>query len=234
MPAEGGRDRETADHARRVGPAGIEKPLVAVTPADYQGAADGFKDETGQNPVAQTMTSFSWTGSWLTAKLAVEATGANELNPSLAARLQDFLDSRRLAGYDLQLVPANYVPLQLQIQVCAIPNAFAADVKRELQQTLGNGTLPGGRRAFFHPDNFTFGQSLQLGNLFEAIMAVPGVQSARILSLAPLHAPNPAATTATALAAGELKIHADQILRLDNDPNFPEHGRLQLMVEGGR
>ena len=44
--ATGGRDQETREHARRVGPASSHDPLVAVTSADYQAAAQSFVDSS--------------------------------------------------------------------------------------------------------------------------------------------------------------------------------------------
>jgi hypothetical protein len=37
-----------------------------------------------------------------------------------------------------------------------------------------------------------------------------------------------------ALAAGKLELDRLEIARLDNDPNFPEHGVLKLSMLGGR
>src|SRR5262249_39454529 len=42
LPATGGRDLESRDHARRIAPAIFQKPLVAVTEADYRAAALEF------------------------------------------------------------------------------------------------------------------------------------------------------------------------------------------------
>jgi len=36
------------------------------------------------------------------------------------------------------------------------------------------------------------------------------------------------------LAAGVLYLAANEIARLDNDPNYPEHGKLEIQVNGGR
>ena len=36
------------------------------------------------------------------------------------------------------------------------------------------------------------------------------------------------------LDAGQMKLAQLQIARLDNDRNFPDHGRLTLLMEGGK
>jgi hypothetical protein len=40
--------------------------------------------------------------------------------------------------------------------------------------------------------------------------------------------------SADALAAGKLELGRLEIARLDNDPNFPEHGVLNLIIKGER
>ena len=73
---------------------------------------------------------------------------------------------------------------------------------------------------------------MYISQLYAAIMAVPGVDSAQITRLALLHSLQPDADTATNLARGFLDVAADQIVRLDNDRNFPENGVLTLVVTG--
>ncbi len=76
----------------------------------------------------------------------------------------------------------------------------------------------------FRPGNFSFGDNLYVSQILAAAMTIPGVESLRIVRLARLHARNPDAETQTNLAQGFLSIGRDEIIRLDNDRNFPEHG----------
>jgi hypothetical protein len=64
-------------------------------------------------------------------------------------------------------------------------------------------------------------------------MAVPGVDSAQITRLARLRAARPDLETAANLRRGALPIGPDQIIRLDNDRNFPENGALSIRPKGG-
>ncbi|HMQ35305.1 MAG TPA: hypothetical protein PKD53_31590, partial [Chloroflexaceae bacterium] len=226
LPATGGRDPETTDHARRFGPASFQAPLVAVGPGDYQALAQSFLDAQARAPLQRARAAFRWTGSWLTATLAVDPRGTAELDEGLRAELLQFLEGRRLAGYDLAAIGARYVPVELEVAFCPAPGFRAADVAAELRRALGGGLLPDGRRAFFHPDNFSFGDSLFVSRLYAAIMAVPGVESARITRLARLRADESAEETAANLRQGALRVGADEIVRLDDDRNFPEHGSL--------
>jgi hypothetical protein len=64
------------------------------------------------------------------------------------------------------------------------------------------------------------------------VMALAGVESAQITRLARLHAAHPDRETAINLARGFLSTGSDQIVRLDNDRNFPENGSLSVRPKG--
>jgi hypothetical protein len=232
LPAVGGRDLESREHARRVGPPTFHKPLMAVTAADYQVAAQGFTNVNGQQPIQRANAVFRWTGSWLTVTLAVDPRGIESLTPGLRCELLDYLGTRRLAGYDLEILQAVYVPIELAIEFCVVPGFRADDVQQQLQQVLSNADLPGGGTGFFHPDNFTFGDNLYVSTIYAAVMGAPGVESAQITRLAQLHAAQPDRDTAIALRQGFLSVGPDQIILLDNDRNFPENGTLALRPKG--
>ncbi|HEX5885111.1 MAG TPA: hypothetical protein VFY67_11280, partial [Pyrinomonadaceae bacterium] len=231
LPATGGRDLESRDHARRIAPATFQKPLVAVTEADYRDAALDFELD-GQKPIQNAKANFRWTGSWLTLTLAVDPRGAQDFIEQLRQPLLDYLDTRRLAGYDLQVIAALYVPVELAIEFCLKPGFIPADVQEEIELALSTSELPGGKKGLFHPDNFSFGDYLYVSRIFAAVMAVPGVESAQITRLAPLHAARPDRDTKRNLQQGFLAVGGDQIIRLDNDRNFPENGTLFISAKG--
>lgn len=232
VPAVGGRDLESRDHARRVGPAITRDALVAVSAADYQAAATGFIERSGKKPVQRANASFRWTGSWLTVTLAVDPRGTEGLAPGLRLELLSYLEKKRLAGYDLELSGPVYVPIELEIEFCAAPDARPSDVQQALQQTLSNGDLPGGLKGFFHPDNFTFGDNLYVSRIYAAVMSVQGIESAQVTKLARLHAAQPEAETTLNLSQGYLSVGPDQIIRLDNDRSFPQNGTLTIRAKG--
>jgi hypothetical protein len=232
MPAVGGRDLESREHARRVGPPASHTPLVAVSPADYQAAAQAFTNADGQQPIQRANATFRWTGSWLTVTLAVDLRSAEVLTSELERQLLNYLETRRLAGYDIEIVRAVDLPVDLTIEFCAAPGFRAPDVQQALQQVLSNADLPDGRTGFFHPDNFSFGDNLYVSQIYAAVMSVPGIESAQITRLARLHAANPVGETVSTLRQGFLAVGTDQIIRLDNDRNFPENGVLTIRPRG--
>jgi hypothetical protein len=232
LPATGGRNLESRDHARRFAPSTFRKPLVAVTTADYQAAAEQFTDPLGRKPVQRANAAFRWTGSWLTVFLTIDPRNTDILSPELRTELLDYLDTRRLAGYDLDVIKPVYIPVDLAIEFCPKPGFRVPDVEQALLRVLSNADLPNGAKGFFHPNNFSFGDNLYVSRIYEAAMAVPGIEAAHITRLARLHAAQPLRDTDVNLHQGFLRAGPEQILRLDNDRNTPQNGVLHVAPRG--
>jgi hypothetical protein len=230
VAATGGRDLESRDHARRFAPATFKKPIVAVAASDYQSAIEGVTDPSGSQLVQRANGAFRWSGSWLTVTLGVDPVGMEVLSTQLRTNLLNYLDQIRLAGYDLEITGATYVPIGLTMGFCVVPGFFSATVEQGILQALSNGDLSGDGKGFFHPDNFSFGDDLFVSRILAAVMSVAGVDSARIIQLARLHAPDPNVDTRTNIGQGFLAVGPDEIIRLDNDRNFPENGVLTLQA----
>jgi hypothetical protein len=201
---------------------------VAVTVADYQARAEGLVLPDGSQPIQRANASFKWTGSWLTVSVGAEARGTETLDPTLAADVLDYLDDRRLAGYDIEVHGPDYVPIELIVELCAARGFRPADVQRGLEQILSSASSAAGQPALFRPGNFNFGDNLYVSQIYATAMSVPGVESLRIARLARLHAKEPDSDTLTNLSQGFLAAGPDQIVRLDNDHNFPENGAVTV------
>ena len=138
------------------------------------------------------------------------------------------LDRYRLAGYDLDLRDPAFVPLDIELGICVLPGYMAAAVKHSLLLRLSNGLDAQGQPAFFHPDHFSFGTGLALSALVEAAQAVTGVASVDVIRFQRWgRTPNKERDEGLIPAAPL------EVLRLDNDPNFPENGRLTPHMRGG-
>ncbi len=224
LPASGGVDPEPTARVKQLAPPALHAGLFrAVTEADYARAG-------AQHPeVAKAVATFRWTGSWHTVFLTVDPRGRNDLPPDLERRVRAWVTRFMQAGYDLEIDPPTYVPLEIEIEVCVAPDHFTAHVEEALLAALGSLPLPDGRRGFFHPDNFTFGQPLYLSRLYAAIEAVQGVDSA-VVSVFQRYgkAPN------DELRRGLIPMGRLEVVRLDNDPNAPELGVLRLKMRGRR
>src|SRR5690606_23709493 len=135
----------------------------------------------------------------------------------------------RLAGYDLEIRPPRFVPLEIEVEVCVCADHFRADVARAVADALSNRRLADGTLGFFHPDNFTFGQHVYLSRLYAAIERVQGVDSAvvRVFRRA-------GEVELGELERGVIEMGAWEIAMLDNDPNFMENGVLRITAFGGK
>jgi hypothetical protein len=159
--------------------------------------------------------------------LTVDREAGAAVDGPFRARLAGELERFRMAGQDLEIVEPSYVPVDLALEVCVRPGYFRADVKRALLEALGNRDFLGGR-GFFHPDNLTFAAPLYLSQIYQRAAAVDGVESVSVsrfqrFGLLPDGERD----------AGVLRLGVTEIARLDNDPSFPENGRLDLAMRGG-
>ena len=223
LPALGGVEPESIEEVRRDAPAAFRTQERAVTPEDYARVAERHAG------VQRAAATFRWTGSWRTVFLTIDRLGGAEVDEEFEREMRRHLELYRMAGHDLEIDNPRYVSLELELHVCARPAYFNSDVRAALLEVFSNRTLPSGRRGVFHPDNFTFGQSVYLSSLYAAAQSVEGVHSVEIKKFR-----RQSFADDSALATGELKFERLEIARLDNDPNFPEHGVIRLDVEGGR
>jgi len=121
------------------------------------------------------------------------------------------------------------VPLDIELQVCVLPHYLRGHVEAALRDAFSSRRRPDGGLGFFHPDRLTFGQGVYLSRLVAEAQGVAGVQSVRVATLRRL-----GGMDAGEISGGVLTIGRLEVAQLDDDPNFPEHGRLTLTLEGGR
>jgi hypothetical protein len=224
LPAWGGVDPESIDEVKRLAPAAFHaEQKRAVTEADYAAAAEKHPE------VSKAVATFRWTGSWHTVFVTVDPVGRTDLPLPLQKRIRDWVVRFTQAGYDLEIDPPVFVPLEIEVDVCVARNHFRGHVEEAVVEALSNQTLQKGGRGFFHPDNFTFGQSLYLSQLYAAIEAVQGVDSAEVKVFKRFAKKANNELEQSYIPAGRL-----EVLRLDNDPNFEENGVLRLNMLGGK
>jgi len=223
FPATGGADAETIAQVRDRAPQKFRaEPLRVVQAGDYAAAARSLPW------VQQAGTTFRWTGSWLTALTSADPAGSEQPTIAQLESLTQLLDGQRLAGYESYVLPPSYVSIDLQITVCGRATSFASDVAAAVVAALQPGSVAGGKAGFFDHSRWSFGQPLESSALLAAIQSCPGVvgvyqvqyRRRGVQDWAPL--------------PDTLTVAADQILRVDNDPNRPEAGSVQVMVEGSK
>lgn len=233
IAAVDGTDPETIVQVRKLAPAAMRAvQFRAVTEADWQAHAMTIAG------VADAKATFRWTGSWYTVFVALHPADADDLVtlPGGRTRLSDGFARRalasltrvRLAGYDLELDTAVYVPLALQIRVCVARGHFRGAVLQAVGEALSNRRFADGRTGFFHASRMRFGEPVRLSRIIATVQAIEGVSSLEVLALHRYWGlPN------GELEQGFLELGPFELARLDNDRSLPENGVLTLSAVGG-
>jgi hypothetical protein len=222
LPATGGVEPEPIDDVRRYAPYAFRTQERAVTAADY---AEVAERHPGVQKAAATM---RWTGSWHTVFVTIDRKDGRPVDAAFEDVMRQHLERYRLAGGDVEIDAPRPAPLDIVLKVCVAPGYQRSDVKRSLLDVFSNRDLPDGRRGIFHPDHFTFGDPLYLSRIYQVAMAVAGVASVDVLKLQRWgRAAN------QEIDLGVLRTERLEILRVDNDPNFPEMGRIEFEMDGG-
>jgi hypothetical protein len=224
MPAQGGVQAEPISEVKLFAPGAFRKKRErAITAEDYAQLA--ALDEKIQSAAGN----LRWTGSWYEARVDLDPRGAEELGGRLRRESKGFLYRYRRIGHDLSVARARYVPLDIEFEVCVAPHYLRGHVAAALRDAFGNRVLPNGRRGFFHPDNLTFGGGIYLSALVAAAQKVEGVASVGVKKLQRFFE-----NENGEIAKGILPLRKNEIAQLDNNPNFPERGKLTLTLKGGR
>lgn len=223
LPAWGGTDAETIEDVRQRAPSAFKTQERAVSAEDY---ADVTERMGG---IQKAAASFRWTGSWHTVFLTADRLGGGDVDEDFERDVRDHVEKFRMAGYDLEVDRPDLMSLEIELEICVAPDHFRSHVHQTLLDVLSNRMRRDGRRGVFHPDNFSFGDTVYLSAVVAAVQAVPGVDGVRAKTFQRLQAPGEGS-----VETGKLEVASSEIARLDNDPNFPENGVLRLRLEGGK
>ena len=226
LPAAGGLPPEPVAEVRLFAPHAFRQELQrAIIAHDYAAIVQRDVSDCVQRAAA----ALRWNGSWYEVQVAVDQFGREEAAASLRDAIARRLYRYRRIGHDVEIQRAQLVPLDIALTVCVKPHYLRGHVKAALLELLSSRTLADGRRGFFHPDNLTFGDGVYLSKLAAVAQAVPGVESVVVTTLERLfQGPN------GEIENGVLPLGPMEVAELENDPSFPEHGKLSLTVGGGR
>lgn len=219
-----GRDPEPAEKVRRNAPEAYRaRQLRAVTLADYVQRAEEVAG------VARAVAHYAWTGSWRTVRVVIDPEGTTELADALRTEVAAHLEAVRLIGEDIELRPPRYVPLQIRIVICADPAYWREDLRFVLEQEFSDSWTADGRRGFFHPDKWSFGQSLHRSAIEGRIHQVAGIEHVVRITMKRFNAPTPGVPNTEVLEMG-----FDEVVLVANDPDHLERGLIRFDVQGGR
>jgi hypothetical protein len=222
MPAVGGSDPEPTYQVSLYAPWAFRKQERAVTEEDYAEVAMRHPE------VQRAVATLRWTGSWHTVYIAVDRKGGREVDNKFVGDLKDFLERYRLAGQDIEIEGPKFVSLDILIKVCVKPGYQRISIKQTLLEEFSNANLAEGRLGFFHPDNFSFGQPVYLSRIIAEAMRVPGVLWVQTERFQRWGGPSRGE-----IDDGLIRIERLEIARLDNDPSYPENGKIDFVMTGG-
>jgi hypothetical protein len=223
-PIENGVAPEAPETTRILAPEAWQaRPLRAVRDEDYRTIAEEQLDWVQRGGARAR-----WTGSWLTEFVTADPEGAFALSEPRREQLSNLTDAIRQAGREAFVVNPDFISIDLDISVCVQPGHYPGDVEARVIEALTGKRRPHRPLAFFDPDHFTFGDPLRRSALEAAVQSTPGVhgvediriRARRITDWRPFDEP-------------DLRVGATQIIRLQNDPVFPERGSLIVHARAG-
>ena len=222
MTARGGADPEPIMRAQQMAPNSFQKQQRAVTENDYTEILEKHPD------IQKAKATIRWTGSWHTVFVTIDRFGGLDVDESFKEKILAYLEKYRLAGYDLEVVHPSYLPINIILRIYVLPDQYRESVRERLLEEFSNRKLSSKKNGFFHPDNFTFGQSLFLSQLYKAALDVDGVASVEILEFKRW-----GKEPRQEIQDGFIKSGISEIIRADNDPTFPDNGKIDFEMCGG-
>jgi hypothetical protein len=216
-----GRAAEPAAEIIRRAPEAYRlRQLRAVTLNDYVKRAEALPE------VSRAAAAYAWTGSWRTVRITIDPVGTTVLEEPVVEKISRYLNAVRLIGEDLEIRPPQFVPLEINISLCAQAEFWSEDLKDVLEQEFSVGWTSDGRMGFFHPDRWTFGQSLRASQLIGRVLEVQGVEHLISLTMSRWNIPNS--------TADDMTVKPNEIIQVFDDPDHMEKGRIVWDVQGGR
>ena len=215
------RPEPAAEIIRRAPEAYRARQLRAVTLPDYVRRASEVEG------VSRAAARYAWTGSWRTVQIAIDPVGSTVLDDDLRGRLLTHLDPVRLIGEEIELRPPVFVPLEIRLVICVLPEFWPDVVRFELGMEFSDGITRDGRQGFFHPDRWTFGQELHASEIAGRAQDVAGVDHIVSISMRRFGVSTPGSDAI-------LAVRHNEIIEVRNDPDHMEKGSIELVLEGGR
>lgn len=159
MPAVGGADRESIEHAVQHAPSVFRTLKRAVTAEDYKALALNFK---GVGKVRAEA------ANWNTVTLFVAPEGGGLVSDVLEANLLAYFEDKRPLSTIIEIQDVSYAQIFVTAEKVGVKSYYSREEIRAKVKTAVSHLL-----AF---NNVDFGQSIYLSKFYEAIEAIEGVE----------------------------------------------------------
>lgn len=222
LPAQGGAGPESVEEARLYAPQSFYVQERCVTEDDYVVIAERHPE------VQKAAAVIRWSGSWHTVFIFIDRYNGRPVDEEFKRSFGAYLDKYRMSGYDLEVSPPHFVPLDIALTVFVEPGHFRPALRQNLTEVFSNGVLPDGQRGFFHPDNLTFGQNVYLSHVVTRVAQAPGVMRVDVDRFR-----HWGEAADSSLVVNEIETRPFEVARLDNDPSAPWNGTIRFNVVGG-
>jgi len=215
---------ESLHQVRIDAPQAFKTQERCITPEDYSTIAKRHPD------VKEVRVYIRWTGSWHTAFIYVDRSENKPVSHEFIKNFRAYLTPYRPSSIDLEIRSPYFVELVITLNVFLSSGVFPGPVRQELTNVFSSGLKPNGTKGFFHPDNFTFGQTLYLSSVVSRAMQVPGVKRIDVEEFRRFDSPPKKKIYPDHIPVGPL-----EILRLDNRADAPGNGLIKFNIvdEGG-
>lgn len=191
VPGLGGRDPEPLEHIRHAAPWTARAVQTAVTRRDYEALLIALPEVAGARARVEELGERRLVRATLLLAdedtlVAPAASAAERGDVDLirdAERLRRWglarrrLEDIRLLGFDVSLVPPTFVPLDIDVIVDAAAWASADQVHKQVTAAIASS------RGLLDPDETGLGGDVHVDAILGRVLAVGGVESARVRRL---------------------------------------------------
>jgi hypothetical protein len=211
-PATGGAERETIDHAVRQAPAIFRSLKRAVTAADYEALALGFKGVGKVRAVP---------AGWNQVTLFVAPEGGGKVSDVLESDLRSYFEDKRMVGQVVEVADVDYVPIVVTAEIEVESFFVQADVVAAVQ--AASAAL----LAFDHVD---FAQTIYLSKFYEDTQAVPGV---RFVNITEFHRQDQDPAAPGVVPSGKIELGANEVPVVPSDPGHAPGMKVTVINQAG-
>ena len=168
VPATGGADRESVEHARRQAPAEVRAVWKALTKDDYKALAEGYPGVAK----AQVLDVNDCANiRYYQVNLAVAPRGGGPPSALLKRDLAAFLESRKVITIEINLFEPVYRPVSIDADIHVYSGEDLDLVRRRMEQAL---------RDYFDFERMNFGRAVPSSDLIALLDGVRGVSHAHL------------------------------------------------------